>query len=76
MLKHYLILMCWILTMLHVKLKMKSQILVEVFRGIKSNFMEIVMRKEVDKNYQFLRMLLFNCIYTWELEKSEILTEM
>ena len=68
--------MCWILTMLHVKLKMKSQILVEVFRGIKSNFMEIVMRKEVDKNYQFLRMLLFNCIYTWELEKSEILTEM
>ena len=38
--------------------------------------MEIVMRKEVDKNYQFLRMLLFNCIYTWELEKSEILTEM
>ena len=62
--------------MLHVKLKMKSQILVEVFRGIKSNFMEIVMRKEVDKNYQFLRMLLFNCIYTWELEKSEILTEM
>ena len=76
MLKHYLILMCWILTMLHVKLKMKSQILVEVFRGIKSNFMEIVMRKEVDKNYQFLRMLLFNRIYTWELEKSEILTEM
>ena len=68
--------MCWILTMLHVKLKMKSQILVEVLRGIKSNFMEIVMRKEVDKNYQFLRMLLFNCIYTWELEKSEILTEM
>ena len=68
--------MCWILTMLHVKLKMKSQILVEVFRGIKSNFMEIVMRKEVDKNYQFLRMLLFNHIYTWELEKSEILTEM
>ena len=68
--------MCWILTMLHVKLKMKSQILVEVFRGIKSNFMEIVMKKEVDKNYQFLRMLLFNCIYTWELEKSEILTEM
>ena len=68
--------MCWILTMLHAKLKMKSQILVEVFRGIKSNFMEIVMRKEVDKNYQFLRMLLFNCIYTWELEKSEILTEM
>ena len=68
--------MCWILTMLLVKLKMKSQILVEVFRGIKSNFMEIVMRKEVDKNYQFLRMLLFNCIYTWELEKSEILTEM
>ena len=68
--------MCWILTMLHVKLKMKSQILVEVFRGIKSNFMEIVMRKEVDKNYQFLRMLLFNRIYTWELEKSEILTEM
>ena len=68
--------MCWILTMLHVKLKTKSQILVEVFRGIKSNFMEIVMRKEVDKNYQFLRMLLFNCIYTWELEKSEILTEM
>ena len=68
--------MCWILTMLHVKLKMKSQILVEVFRGIKSNFMEIVMRKEVDKNYQFLGMLLFNRIYTWELEKSEILTEM
>ena len=62
--------------MLHVKLKMKSQILVEVFRGIKSNFMGIVMRKEVDKNYQFLRMLLFNRIYTWELEKSEILTEM
>ena len=68
--------MCWILTMLHVKLKMKSQILVEVFRGIKSNFMGIVMRKEVDKNYQFLRMLLFNRIYTWELQKSEILTEM
>ena len=58
------------------KLKMKSQILVEVFRGIKSNFMGIVMRKEVDKNYQFLRMLLFNRIYTWELQKSEILTEM
>ena len=31
----------------------------------------------VDKNYHFLRMLLFNHpIYKWELEKSEILTEM
>ena len=34
------------------------------------------MRKEVDKNYQFLRMLLCNPIYRQELEKSEILTEM
>ena len=31
MLKHYLVLMCQILTILHLKLKMKSQILVEVF---------------------------------------------
>ena len=34
------------------------------------------MRKEVDKNYQLFRILLFNPIYRWELEKSEILTEM
>ena len=34
------------------------------------------MRKEVHKNYQLFRMLLFNPVYRWELEKSEILTEM
>ena len=34
------------------------------------------MRKEVDKNYHLFRMLLFNSIYRWKLEKSEILTEM
>ena len=33
------------------------------------------METEVDKNYQLSRML-FNPIYKWELEKSEILTEM
>ena len=34
------------------------------------------MRKEVDKNYQLFRMLLFNLIYRWELGKSDILTVM
>ena len=34
------------------------------------------MRKEVDKNHELFRMLLFSPIYRWELEKSEILTEM
>ena len=34
------------------------------------------MKGDVDKNYQLFRMLLFNPIYRWELEKSEILTEM
>ena len=33
------------------------------------------MKQDVDKNYQLFRMLLFNSIYRWELEKSEILTE-
>ena len=31
--------------------------------------LKIVMRKEVDKSYQFFRMLLFNPIYRWKLEK-------
>ena len=34
------------------------------------------MKNEVDKNYKLFRMLLFNPIYVWELEKSEFLTEM
>ena len=34
------------------------------------------MKMEFDKNYQLLRISLFNPIYRWELENSEILTEM
>ena len=34
------------------------------------------MKNEVDENYKLFRMLLFNPIYIWELEKSEFLTEM
>ena len=63
------------MSMLHLKLKMTSQILVEELGSIWS-VLKMVMRKEVEKNYELSKILLFNSIYTYELEKSEILTVM
>ena len=75
MFKRYLILMYQVVAMLHLKLKMTSQILAEELGSIWSVF-KMVMRKEVDKTYELSKILLFNTIYTYELEKSEILTVM
>ena len=50
--------------MLHLKLKMASQSLVEVL-AVSKTTLKLAMRKIVDENYQLFRMLLFNPIYGW-----------
>ena len=59
MVKHCLIIVCQYLTILHLELKLTSQILVEVFSSIYKATLKIVMRKEVDK---IIRMIFQNFI--------------